>query len=75
MSSRMIRWQKEVVRYMNDNGLETISWNFTLISKPDLQGDNFGASLLEYARGSKEWKAVVSDMKRTGLRKSQFIGR
>ena len=29
---------KEVVRYMNDNGLETISWNFNFISKPDLQG-------------------------------------
>ena len=54
---------KEVVRYMNDNGLETISWNFTSFPSQTFK-DNFGASLLEYAQGSKEWKAVVSDMKK-----------
>lgn len=52
---------KEVVKYMGDSSLKTVSWNFTSFPSQTFK-DNFGASLLEYAQGNKEWSAVVSDM-------------
>lgn len=52
---------KEVVKYMSDASLKTVSWNFTSFPSQTFK-DNFGASLLEYAQSSKEWSAVVSDM-------------
>lgn len=52
---------KEVVKYMADGSLTTVSWNFTSFPSQTFK-DNFGASLLEYAQGNKEWSAVVSDM-------------
>ena len=51
----------EVVKYMSDESLTTVSWNFTSFPSQTFK-DNFGASLLEYAQGNKEWSAVVSDM-------------
>lgn len=53
---------QEVVRYMNDEGKTSVSWNFTSFPSQTFK-DNFGASLLEYATGKKEWNKVVEDMK------------
>lgn len=53
---------QEVVRYMNDAGKASVSWNFTTFPSQTFK-DNFGASLLEYATGKKEWNNVVKDMK------------
>ncbi len=53
---------KEVVRYMNDSSLKTVPWTAMLSFPSQTFKDNFGASLLEYAQGNKEWSAVVSDM-------------
>ena len=53
---------KEVDRYMSNGNLYSISWNFTSFPSQTFK-DDFGASLLQYAQGGKEWQAVVDDMK------------
>ncbi len=52
---------QEVVKYMNDSNKKSVSWNFTSFPSQTFK-DNFGASLLEYAQGNKDWDAVVKDM-------------
>lgn len=51
---------KEVIRYMGDSNLKTVSWDFWCFPSQTFK-DNLGASLLEYANGNKEWTAVVDD--------------
>ncbi len=52
---------KEVIKYMEDKSLTSVSWNFTTFPSQIFK-DNFGASLLSYCQGQKDWSAVVSDM-------------
>ena len=52
---------KEVLRYMQDENLTSVPWNFTVFPSQKFK-DDFGASLLRYAQGSKDWGAVKSDM-------------
>ncbi len=50
---------QEVIKYMSDDSLTSVAWNFT--SYPSQQfKDDFGAALLEYAAGSMEWADVKS---------------
>ncbi len=51
---------KEVLRWMDKDGVDSVPWNFTLFPSARFKED-LGASLLKYAQGSKEWRAVVSD--------------
>lgn len=53
---------KEMLAYMDDESLTSVSWNFTTFPSQQFKND-FGASLLEYAQGSKTWETVVEDMK------------
>lgn len=53
---------KEVIRYMGDSNMTSVSWVFLTMPGEEWKS-NFGASLLEYAQGSKKWKTVVEDMK------------
>lgn len=53
---------KEIDRYMNNSDLYSVSWNFTSFPSQTFK-DNFGASLLQYAQGGKDWNAVAEDMK------------
>jgi len=53
---------REVVKYMSDDTLTTVTWNFTSFPSQTFK-NNFGASLLQYAQGSKDWDTVVSEMK------------
>ncbi len=53
---------KEIDRYMTNSDLYSVSWNFTSFPGQTFK-DNFGASLLQYAQGQKEWDQVVEDMK------------
>jgi len=52
---------QEVIRFMEDDSLTSVSWTFTAFPSQTFK-DNFGASLLQYAQGSKEWDKVVEDM-------------
>ncbi|MFV0440127.1 MAG: ABC transporter substrate-binding protein [Lachnospirales bacterium] len=52
---------REIDRYLNKEGFYSVTWNFTSFPSQTFK-DNFGASLLQYAQGTKEWDAVVSEM-------------
>ena len=49
---------KEVIRYMADENLETVSWDFLTFPSHTFK-DNLGASLLEYATGNQDWNTLV----------------
>lgn len=48
---------KEVLRYMNDDTRENITWDFVIFPSQQFK-DDFGDVLLEYASGSKNWDQV-----------------
>lgn len=52
---------QEIVKYMNDSSKTSVTWSFTTFPGQNFK-DQFGASLLEYANGNKEWDKVVTDM-------------
>ena len=52
---------KEVIRYMNRDNVTTIPWNFTIFPSQTFK-ENFGAGLLGYAQGSKNFEQVKADM-------------
>lgn len=55
---------KEVLAWMEKDGISSVPWNFTLFPSQTFK-DNFGANLLQYAQGTKTFedvsKQVVSD--------------
>lgn len=48
---------KEVLRYMEMDGVTSVAWNFTVFPNQTFK-DNFGAALLQYAQGTKTWDDV-----------------
>ena len=48
---------QEVINWMNKAEVSTIPWNFTVFPSQTFKSD-FGAALLQYAQGTKEWDAV-----------------
>ncbi len=52
---------KEVNRWLEKDGVTAVPWNFTLFPSAQFK-ENFGASLLKYAQGNKEWSAVKNDV-------------
>ena len=48
---------QEVIRWMNNPEVTTIPWNFTVFPSQNFKSD-FGAALLQYAQGTKEWDDV-----------------
>jgi raffinose/stachyose/melibiose transport system substrate-binding protein len=57
---------KEVIRWMEKDGITSVPWNFTVFPSQTFK-DSFGASLLQYAQGSMSWDdltaKVVTDWK------------
>ena len=53
---------RQVAQWMQKEGVTTVPWHFTLFPSTRFKED-FGASLLKYAQGGKDWDAVVQDMK------------
>lgn len=53
---------KEVVSYMADGKVSSVSWNFTAFPSQTFK-DKFGAALLRYAQGEEDWGSVVSEVK------------
>ncbi len=51
---------REVLRYMNDDNLTTIPWQFTLFPSNKWKED-FGSSLLSYVQGNKKFEDVITD--------------
>lgn len=54
---------REVIRWMNMENTVTIPWNFTIFPSQSFKED-FGAALLQYAQGSKEWSDVTQTVTR-----------
>lgn len=48
---------REVLRWMEKEGTESVPWNFTIFPNQSFK-DKFGAALLEYAQGGKSWEQV-----------------
>lgn len=48
---------QEVIRYMEDPALTSVSWNFTTFPSQQFK-DDFGAALLEYCNGNMTWDEV-----------------
>ncbi len=51
---------QEVVRYMDNKDLYSVSWNFTSFPSQTFK-DDLGARLLQYSSGKLEWDKVVSE--------------
>ncbi len=52
---------QEITRWLDKDGIQSVPWNFTLFPSAQFK-ENFGASLLKYAQGNKEWSAVRDDV-------------
>ncbi len=52
---------REVLKYMKNDKLTTIPWNFTVFPSQQFK-ENLGASLLKYAQGTKTFNEVKADM-------------
>lgn len=53
---------QEVLKYMGDSSLTSVSWNFTAFPSQTFK-DNLGYALLDYAQGTGNWDGVVSAFK------------
>lgn len=53
---------KQVLEYMGNTNLYSVSWNFTAFPSQQFK-DDFGADLLNYTKGKQEWKKVIEDVK------------
>ena len=51
---------REIIKYMENDKLTTIPWNFTVFPSQKFK-DNLGASLLKYAQGTKTYDEVKKD--------------
>lgn len=51
---------QEVISWMNKDDVKTVSWDFTVFPSQNFKND-FGASLLKYAQGTKNWDDVKKD--------------
>jgi raffinose/stachyose/melibiose transport system substrate-binding protein len=56
--------EKEAYRYMSNSALSAVSWNFTSFPSQAFK-DALGASLYDYALGSKTWPDVEAAFKNT----------
>ena len=55
---------KDVLAWMEKDGATSVVWTFAGIPSENWKNE-FGASLLEYVQGQKEWAKVVDDAKST----------
>lgn len=61
----------EISNWMSKPGITSVAWNFTLFPSQTFK-DNFGASLLRYAQGSKSWDDVAADVVSTWEKESNM---
>ena len=64
---------REVAKWMAKEEVTSVPWHFTLFPSARFKED-FGASLLKYAQGTKTWDDVVKDMKNGWKREASAIG-
>jgi raffinose/stachyose/melibiose transport system substrate-binding protein len=64
---------REVARWMAKDDITVVPWHFTMFPSSRFKED-FGASLLKYAQGTKTWEDVVKDVKEGWKREASAIG-
>lgn len=64
---------REVARWMAKEDVTLVPWHFTMFPSARFKED-FGASLLKYAQGTKDWEDVVRDMREGWKREASAIG-
>ena len=64
---------REVARWMAKEDITVVPWHFTLFPSSRFKED-FGASRLKYAQGTKTWEDVVKDVKEGWKREASAIG-
>ncbi|MGN0173063.1 MAG: ABC transporter substrate-binding protein [Acutalibacteraceae bacterium] len=52
---------QEVLKWMEKDGIKTVSWNFTLFPSQTFK-DNFGSALLQYVQGKKTFDEVKTQV-------------
>ena len=52
---------KQVSEWQNKEGVKTVPWDFTCFPSQHFK-DEFGADLLQYAQGQKDWDTVKTDV-------------
>lgn len=62
---------REVAKWMAREDTTTVPWRFTLFPSSRFKED-FGASLLKYAQGNKDWEDVVRDLRDSWMRESSM---
>ena len=60
----------EIANWMAKPGITSVAWNFTLFPSQKFK-DDFGASLLKYAQGTKTWDDVKADVVSSWAKESQ----
>lgn len=63
---------REIVRWMEKDGVKTVPWNFTLFPSAQFK-EAFGASLLKYAQGNKDWSSVTADVVNSWKKESDAL--
>lgn len=63
---------REVLDWMEEEGIENIPWNFTLFPSQVFKED-FGAALLQYAQGSIEWSEVEKIVTESWKTESSYL--
>ena len=61
----------EISKWMAKPGITSVAWNFTLFPSQTFK-DNFGASLLRYAQGTKDWSEVKAGVVSDWAKESQM---
>ncbi|MBQ7088115.1 MAG: ABC transporter substrate-binding protein [Clostridia bacterium] len=64
---------REVARWMAMEDTVHVPWHFTLFPSARFKED-FGASLLKYAQGTKDWEDVVRDVREGWKQEASAIG-
>lgn len=63
---------REVLDWMDEDGIVNIPWNFTLFPSQTFKED-FGAALLQYAQGSIEWVEVEKVVTESWKTESSYL--
>ncbi len=64
---------KEVISWMNKEGINNVSWNFTLFPSANFK-NTFGADLLKYSQGKSEWETIVNNFKTNWKNEWKLVG-
>lgn len=65
---------KDVVQWMNKDGISSIPWTFSAIPSEQWKSD-FGGALLQYIQGSTSWANVVKTAQDAWAKEAQIAGR